>query len=311
MKFVFLVLMLFSGQRALAQTIEADAQVETSIDDSLKIDQLIQLDRGETLQKGTNGKKSLKEKEQPQEESTCGEIYQELKNSDCGKTVFKYLGGSNIRVGGSLNISSLEIISNGGLMAGLVGLWSPAPYYSLSLAPRYFGQTSIGYDFALDYTTASTVEQSIKRGEESKRVNLHTLSVLSMAAVTPSLFYGIGVRDKDPKTYFKVGLGVGVGWSGIRGLAYFTEENSLDNIVCYNTSSSYLEGTSTITDIKRDCELKNFEASSIGGSVRLFLDWRWNWVYGSFEVISIRVSSSQYELNPTEAKVKVAYIADL
>lgn len=254
---------------------------------------------------------SQEKSDKHKEPQTCSELYSELKKSDCGRTIFKYIKGASLKIGVDFNTSSLDIKSNDSLYARLVGILTPAPYYALSLKPQYFWNTLFGYQFALDYTTSSTVDQVIERGDSKEILDLHTLSIFQLAAFTPSVFIDITGSKHSISNFLRLGLGVGIGWSSVRGVAYFTEKYNQDFGSCYELSTERLDGSSTNSDITAACELQNFKYSSVGASVRIFLDGRWNWFYGAFEAVSVGLRTRTYQLSPNNVKIKLAYMLDI
>jgi len=242
---------------------------------------------------------------------TCSELYKELKKSDCGQTIFKYIKGASIKIGITFNTSSLELQSDDTLFARLVGILTPAPYYAISLHPRYFGGSHFGYQVAVVYSSSSTVEQMIERGDKKKYYDLHTLSIINLAAVTPSIFFDILGTKKRLDTFLRIGLGLGVGWSSVRGVAYLTEKDEGVPGSCYDVSTQVFDGNQGKDAIEISCKLENFNNSSLGGSIRLFLDGRKKWFYGAFEAAGMAVRNSKFDLVPFMVKIKLAYMLDI
>ena len=299
MRIVWFILLLVAGVSSRENAAESHPEEEEkSWEDSLFISETMPQPQF-SADSGDAGGESL----------TCSELYDQIKESDCAKPYFRFLKGASVKVGGSLNFSNLQIMSGDTLQASLDGLLTPAPYYSLSLASSFFGSTRFGYEFSLTYNSSMVLDQSIRRGETSRRFDLHTYSTISIAAVTPSVYFSIGGRDADPKTFFRLGLGLGAGWASVRGTAYFTEDER--DSLCFAESTLLLEDGSTRQEVRDQCGLVSYKKSGLGGSARVFLDWRWHWLYGSFEVVELRLKTSQYEFHPADGLIKLAYILDI
>ncbi len=243
-------------------------------------------------------------------EMSCKELYEIIKKSDCGKDVFEFLEGATVKVGLSLSSSNMFINSGDDELAGLKGLLSPEPYYSISLAPSFFGDTNFGYEASITYLSMFTQEQNTNRGESEKSLDLNTYSSSTLAAITPSLFYSIGGKKKNHDVFLRFGLGAGFGWTNVKGIAYYTQDQSSECEDCYNASTEVLNGGDKSL-IYSNCDLKSFNISAFGSSVRVFLDGRWASFYSSVELVGLTIFSDKTSYDSGELSLKLAYIVDI
>ena len=210
----------------------------------------------------------------------CEELYENIRTSECANSVFSILGRMYFEIGLSFTERQVKfqhiktekdafILSSG---------FKPRPIFSVSLSDSYFEQSNFGYGLGFSYFDDYAFEQIIKRGnadDDKKTVDLGTYSSMNVIALTPSIFYGFGRNDSSPQRFGKIGLGLNLMYSAVRGTAYLTEQES--DTACFDYGSQYIEGT--VTDISQFddfCEEIRFRESSFGTGFKIFLDGEWN-----------------------------------
>lgn len=211
----------------------------------------------------------------------CEALYDEIRNSECANSIFGIFGRMYLKLGVSFTERQLKF-QNADTQKDAFVLSSgskPRPIFGVALNDSYFSDTNWGYGFGFDYFDDYAFEQIIKRGSESDKqvLDLGTYSSMSVIAVSPSMFYSWGRDDASPNRYLKVGLGVNLMYSAVRGTAYETELNTVENAPCYNAASDVYSGVSNdINTISNSCDLQKFRDSSYGTGTKLFLAGEWN-----------------------------------
>lgn len=210
----------------------------------------------------------------------CEELYEHIRNSECANSVFGILGRMYFELGVSFTERQVKfqhieteedafILSSG---------FKPRPIFSMSLSDSYFNKSNFGYGLGFSYFDDYAFEQIIKRGSSSdqqKTVDLGTYSSMNVIAISPSLFYGIGRNDSSPDRFAKIGVGLNLMYSAVRGTAYLTELE--DDTDCYTYGSALINGAaSDISQLKTLCDETRFRESSYGTGFKLFLDGEWN-----------------------------------
>ena len=105
-------------------------------------------------------------------------------------------------------------------------------FLSYSTRPIFFGETKFGYDFVFDLSTfhmgqqqtANNVYQDLGTGGSGK-----------FAYVVPTLFYMWG--DHRQGTYFKAGIGLGVGIATFDGNIVLTDSTTQEQVTFSNKST--------------------------------------------------------------------------
>jgi hypothetical protein len=210
----------------------------------------------------------------------CEALYDEIRSSECANSIFGIFGRMHLKLGVSFterqlkfqNASSEDdvfILSSGS---------KPRPIYSISVNDSYFTESNWGYGFGFDYFDDYAFEQVIQRGSSNKAsFDLGSYSSMSVVSVSPSVFYSWGRGDSTPNRYFKVGLGLNLMYSAVRGTAYETELNTVANAGCYSAASDLLSGASLgVSGLIDQCDLQHFRESSYGTGTKLFLAGEWN-----------------------------------
>ena len=211
----------------------------------------------------------------------CEALYDEIRNSECANTIFGIFGRMYLKLGVSFterqpkfqNASSQKdafVLSSGS---------KPRPIYSIALNDSYFSDSNWGYGFGFDYFDDYAFEQVIQRGSSSDKesFDLGTYSSMSVISVSPTLFYAWGRGDASPKRYAKIGLGVNLMYSAVRGTAYETELNTVENAACYSAATNLYSGAVTDPNsISANCDLQRFRESSYGTGTKVFIAGEWN-----------------------------------
>lgn len=208
----------------------------------------------------------------------CEAMYEEIRNSDCAKTVFGMFGRLYLKLGVSTTERTLKFENVATeedafiLSSGL----KPRPIISVSFSDSYFEDSNWGYSVGAGFFDDYAFEQIIKRGSSSlqKTVDLGTYSSMSVVSLSPSLFYSIGAKDDSPNQYFKIGLGLTAMYSAVRGTAYLTEVKT--NATCYELGSQLVAGI--VTDesaLKAACDVTRFKEQSFGSGTKLFFQGAW------------------------------------
>jgi hypothetical protein len=220
-------------------------------------------------------------------------------------------------VGVNFTTGQMDVASGDTLMATMIGVLSPSPYYGFSLPNRFFGSSRYGYETSFTYSSNVAIYQQLGGSGNTVR-DLGTYSAISFISVSPSVFASIGARDATPDKYFRAGFGLGAGWASVRGTAYFTEDSTTDdnglptaNSRCYDAAASLAAGTGTKQGLRTACELQSYHHSALGLSLRLFIDARWHFLYYGASADAVDISSGHNAYTPLQTTVKLAYIHDL
>lgn len=208
----------------------------------------------------------------------CEAMYEEIRNSDCAKTVFGMFGRLYLKLGVSTTERTLKFENVATeedafiLSSGL----KPRPIISVNFSDSYFEDSNWGYSVGAGFFDDYAFEQIIKRGGSSqqKTVDLGTYSSMSVLSLSPSLFYSIGAKDDTPNQYFKIGLGLTAMYSAVRGTAYLTEVKA--NSACYEQGSQLVAGiVTTESALKAVCDFTRFKEQSLGSGTKLFFQGAW------------------------------------
>lgn len=211
----------------------------------------------------------------------CEALYDEIRNSECANSIFGIFGRMYLKLGVSFTERQLKF-QNADTQKDAFVLSSgskPRPIFGIAFNDSYFHESNFGYGFGFDYFDDYAFEQIIKRGSESDKqvVDLGTYSSMSVIAVSPSMFYSWGRDDASPNRYLKVGLGLNLMYSAVRGTAYETELNSVENAQCYSAGTALYDGSNTdVNSISLNCDLQKFRESSYGTGTKIFLAGEWN-----------------------------------
>jgi hypothetical protein len=242
-------------------------------------------------------------------EINCSEMYELIKESDCASPVFKFLEGGTIRGGIGLHFPGITIDKDEKEIAYLSGKFTPSPIFTVSLPRKMFNQKfvksiNLGYETGLVWNTAFAFEQDIANSKEIKTFDLRTYAMMQYIAVSPTLFMSIGENDNTPKFWTAFGMGLGVGWAWLQGHVIETGGES-----CKQEVENVMEGG----DSKqlRNCPLTSFERSSLGASLRLFWETRWEYILMGAEISSLYVYSESLSLNPVDLNFTLLYIKEI
>lgn len=210
----------------------------------------------------------------------CEELYEHIRKSECANSVLGMFGRIYFEIGVSFterqvkfqNIKTEDdafILSSG---------FKPRPIFSVSLSDSYIGSSNFGYSIGFSYFDDYAFEQVVKRGSDEsdkKSVDLGTYSSMNVIALSPSVFYSYGRDDSTPYRYMKLGLGLNLMYSAVRGTAYLTELKT--DTACYQYGTDYVNGDVTDeTQLRVLCNSTRFRESSYGSGFKLFvgMDWR-------------------------------------
>jgi len=211
----------------------------------------------------------------------CEVLYEEIRNSECANSIFGIFGRMYLKLGVSFTERQLKF-QNASSQEDVFVLSSgskPRPIFGVALHDSYFGDSNWGYGFGFDYFDDYAFEQVIQRGGDDNKASydLGTYSSMSVISVSPSVFYSWGRGDDSPNRYLKFGVGLNLMYSAVRGTAYETELNTVDNARCYDAASDLLSGAiSDRSVLSNDCTLQRFRESSYGTGAKLFIvgDWK-------------------------------------
>mgnify|MGYP005997641409 CR=1 FL=1 len=223
----------------------------------------------------------------------CQVLLDQIAQSDCGQKTLGFLKNAYIKVG--LNISqramTFEEKESEAEMFKMIGEWSPSPVLTLSLGDNYFDDSNFGYQLGFSYISDTAYEQEIERNGQTKSVDLLTYSKMSVMTFSPSIFYSFGRGDDTPESYFTSGLGLNAGYSKVKGTAHIT--NNKEDTTCYNTGTSYLNGSATSDDLMQNCAFGFYEEDGLTFGATLYLAYEYhNWL--------TELSSSIYTINSTD-----------
>lgn len=238
------------------------------------------------------------------QEETCDALYTKIKSSDCGKRVFQYLEGAELKVGLAIHASGLSIKSDNNSLSEQEGLFHPSPQISLSLPPSYIWISDFGYEFSFGYANLFGHKQRITRDNKVESYDLSTYFSTTMVYLTPTLFYALGGQDDTPTKYLKVGLGYGLGYSWNRGTSYYTEKYGTE---CYDQATQVLNGQASTSSLGDKCDLKAYAHHGFGGSARIIIDMRYYSVSLSIGLDFVNLARDEgEELSP--AGINVAFL---
>jgi hypothetical protein len=221
----------------------------------------------------------------------CEALYDEIRDSECANAVFGIFGRIYLKLGVSFTERQLKfqnakskndafVLSSGS---------KPRPVYGITLSDSYFTDSNWGFGFGFDYFDDYAFNQMIKRADENVPYDLGTYSSMSVVSVSPSLFYTWGGDEDTPYRYGKLGLGVNLMYSAVKGTAYETELNTPANGVCYDAATEVFNGNILdVTSIGSACELQRFKESSYGTGFKLF-------IIGGWEKWEAELSVSEYQ----------------
>lgn len=211
----------------------------------------------------------------------CEALYDEIRNSVCANTIFGIFGRMYLKLGVSFTERQLKF-QNAPSQEDVFVLSSgskPRPIFGIALNDAYFGGSNWGYGFGFDYFDDYAFEQVIQRGSDENKASydLGTYSSMSVIAVSPSVFYSWGRGDASPNRYLKLGVGLNLMYSAVRGTAYETELDTLENAACYSAASDLLSGVNNDRSVlSGQCALQRFRESSYGTGAKIFIVGDWN-----------------------------------
>jgi hypothetical protein len=221
----------------------------------------------------------------------CEVLYEEMRESDCANAVFGMFGRIYLKLGVSFTERQLKFQSAKSKKDAFVlsSGSKPRPIYGVALSDSYFADSNWGYGFGFDYFDDYAFEQIIKRSNQDVSYDMGTYSSMSVISVSPSLFYTWGRGDDTPHRYGKLGLGVNLMYSSVKGNAYETELDTTENSVCYDAATEvFNDNTIDPTSIGSSCQLQRFKESSYGTGFKLF-------VIGGWKKWEAELSISEYQ----------------
>lgn len=211
----------------------------------------------------------------------CEALYEQIRNSECANSVFGFIGRMYLKLGVSFTERQVRFADKNddeNAVFRLTSGFKPRPIFSVAIDDSYFTESDWGYGFGFSYFDDYAFEQQIKRGsgsDDTKTVDLGTYSSMNVIALTPSMFYSWGRGDGSPNRYLKLGVGLNLMYSAVRGTAFLTEDES--NATCYDLGSQIVAGTSSdLEGLRTQCEGTRFRESSYGTGVKIFIAGEWN-----------------------------------
>jgi hypothetical protein len=211
----------------------------------------------------------------------CEALYEQIRNSKCASSIFGIFGRMYLKLGFSWTERQVKFSEKDDAEQAVFRLTSgfkPRPIFSVALEDSYFTESNWGYGFGFSYFDDYAFEQQIKRGSGSEdvlTVDLGTYSSMNIIALTPSVFYSWGRGDSTPNRYLKMGMGLNLMYSAVRGTAFLTEDES--DASCYDLGTQIVVGTSNDLDGLRSlCATTRFRESSYGTGVKIFIAGEWN-----------------------------------
>jgi hypothetical protein len=246
---------------------------------------------------------------------SCAEVIDVVKHSDCAELVKPLIEGASITVGLALRSLSVTIkdTSNENTLAQVRDTAVPAPFISFDLKPSYFGDSSFGWGVGFNYTDAYALEQRVTRSGKNEDIDLGTYITTTMLALSPNAFYQYG--EPYSNHYFRIGLGLALGYASVRGTAFLTEDESTD--VCYQAGNDLVDksGPATrelrIEAIKNSCEQQNYNQGSLGAGGNFFMQGQYqNW-QASLNFANLILSKNNRKLEPSMVSFQVAYVIPL
>ncbi|MCV6608692.1 MAG: hypothetical protein OIF32_10795, partial [Campylobacterales bacterium] len=195
-------------------------------------------------------------------------------------------------------------------LAKMEGDLTPAPYYGVSTKKSFFGDSNFGYEFGFAYSNSYALNQKVD--ENSQKDDFGTYSAISMVTFSPTAFYGYGINDSTPDQFVSIGVGLGVGYTTVKGTTYLTEDPDA-SADCKNAVNGYKKGDkSAMETIKNQCTQIEYNDSGFGLSSRVFIEGRYGNFYGSFDVGAIQLKENEdYHLEPATQVLTFAYVIDL
>jgi hypothetical protein len=128
--------------------------------------------------------------------------------------------------------------------------------------------------------------------------------MMQYVAVSPTLFLSIGENDETPKLWTAFGMGLGVGWAWLQG--HFIETGAES---CKEKVANVLEGGDEEQILS--CPLTSFNRSSIGTSLRLFWETRWEYLLVGAEASGLNIYSKGLSFSPVDLNFRFLYIKEI
>jgi hypothetical protein len=208
----------------------------------------------------------------------CEALYEEIRGSECANAMIGIFGRIYLKLGISFTERQLKFQNSKSQKVAFVlsSGSKPRPVYGIALGDSYFTGSNWGYGFGFDYFDDYAFKQLIKRDDKGASYDLGTYSSMSVISVSPSLFYTWGRSDDTPYRYGKLGLGINLMYSAVKGTAYETEQNTTENTACYDAATEVSNGN-TLDPVSIDsaCDLQRFKESSYGTGFKLFIIGGW------------------------------------
>ncbi len=241
-------------------------------------------------------------------ESTCTELYAQIKESDCGSALFKWLDGSYLEVGLSFSYSQMDLnrFNENTLLSSQSSSLTPFPTLSLSFPNNYFGETGFAWGVSVGYMYNMGFDQTITRDDEKKEIDLHTYYYMVNLFANPSLFYVFGRDENSDWPYWgKVGLGLGMGLGRIKGTAYLTEDSG--DSACYDAASGYLTDDLAPADIRDACAILSYGEVGVGISAAILIEFRIKAFIFSIETAALNLTSRKYSFVSAQTNLSLTY----
>ena len=234
----------------------------------------------------------------------CEALYEEIRNSECTKAFLDIVGKAYIKVGVSFTERQLKFENSETKKKAFVlsSGFKPRPIFTVALSDSYFSnnQSNWGWGLGFSYFDDYAFEQVIERDGTNKQKDLGTYSTMNVIAVTPSIFYSWGRFDDNRRSFGKLGLGINFLHSHVRGTAYQTESRADE--ACYQAGTNLHEGNGSVEQLRATCEQIQFEESSFGSGIKLFIAGEWSLWEVEFSISQFgQKDGSEYKFNTQEA----------
>ena len=243
---------------------------------------------------------------------SCAEVVDIVKQSDCAGLVRPMLEGASVTVGLALQNLVVNVKeSNSNRKLGEVrDDATPAPSISLDLRPSYILESKWGWGLGFNYDDAYALNQRITRSGKTEDVDLGSYMTSTMVTVTPNTFYQFGEQYGDE--YFRLGIGLALGYASVRGNAYLTEDQSND--ACYDAGSDLVNETGSASKalrvgaIKSNCVQETFDEGRFGVGGYFFMQGQYKRWMSSFSIANIALQKQRRKLEPSLISFQVSYV---
>lgn len=242
---------------------------------------------------------------------SCGEVVDIVKESGCADLVRPMIEGAHIITGlawQSLVVNVREEDSNR-LLGQVRDRAVPSPFISFDLRPSYIAE-KWGWGVGFNYGDAYALEQRISRSGNTQDLDLGSYMTSTMVTITPNTFYQFGEQYGDE--YFRIGLGLAMGYASVRGNLYLTEDES--NQSCYDAGTDAVNKTGPgrmedrIAAIKLNCDQESFQEGRFGLGGYLFMQGQYKRWMTSLSIANIVLQKQSRKLEPSLISLQLAYV---